>query len=175
MMILEALNGNGNHLIVVSVKADLGGNWQVLILLTERNWELSVMYWQIKKARAVERTNSWYNGKLLERSKRNQLIVWVWGIIPVYIFDNFLMIWYIASLRMFDVLWAVEMEGNTCSSYLYLYTHYYNYIKRSLFLLLPNEISLLPSIPSFSFLKVLIDFLTIRKYRKKDINNILWS
>jgi hypothetical protein len=36
----------------------------------------------------------------------------------------------------------------------------------------PVEISLLPLIPSFSFSKVLIDFLTIIKYRKKDINNI---
>src|SRR6478609_4208196 len=35
----------------------------------------------------------------------------------------------------------------------------YNYInKRSLFLLLPNEISLSPFIPSFSFITVLIDF-----------------
>jgi hypothetical protein len=36
-----------------------------------------------------------------------------------------------------------------------------------------NEIALLPLIPSFSFSKVFIDFLTIRKYRKKDINKIL--
>ena len=65
---------------------------------------------------------------------------------------------------------------NTSSSYLYLHIHYYNYInKRSLFLLRPNEISLLPLIPWFSFLTVLTDFLTIIKYRKNDINNILWS
>ena len=64
--------------------------------------------------------------------------------------------------------------GSSSSSYLYLYIHYYNYInKRSLFLLLPNEISLLSLIPSCFFLNVRTDFLTIRKYRKKDINNIL--
>jgi hypothetical protein len=34
-------------------------------------------------------------------------------------------------------------------------------------LLLPNEISLLPLIPLFSFLTVLTDFLTIIKYTKK--------
>ena len=65
--------------------------------------------------------------------------------------------------------------GSSSSSYLYLYIHYYNYInKRSLFLLLPNEISLLPLYRHFtSFKTVLIDFLTIIKYRKKDINKIL--
>jgi len=41
------------------------------------------------------------------------------------------------------------------------------------FLLLPNEISLLSLIPSFSLLNVLTDFMAIIKYRKKDINNIL--
>src|SRR6185312_14208807 len=40
------------------------------------------------------------------------------------------------------------------------------------FLLLSNEISLLPLIPSFSFLTVRTDFLTIIKHRKKDINKI---
>ena len=39
--------------------------------------------------------------------------------------------------------------------------------------LLPNEISLLSLIPSFSFITVLTDFLTIIKYRKNDINKIL--
>ena len=53
-----------------------------------------------------------------------------------------------------------------------IYIHYYNYVKRSLFSLLPNEISLLPLIPSFSFLSVLTDFMAIIKYRKKDISNI---
>jgi hypothetical protein len=32
---------------------------------------------------------------------------------------------------------------------------------------------LLPLIPSFSFITVLIDFLTIRKYKKNDINKIV--
>jgi hypothetical protein len=41
------------------------------------------------------------------------------------------------------------------------------------FLLLPNEISLLSLIPSFSLLNVLTDFMAIIKYRKKGINNIL--
>src|ERR1041385_4948391 len=63
--------------------------------------------------------------------------------------------------------------GEVDPYHIYLYIHYYNYIKRSLFLLIPNEISLLPLIPSFSFKTVLIDFLTIIKYRKNDINKIV--
>ncbi|MGB8034346.1 MAG: hypothetical protein WCF03_11055, partial [Nitrososphaeraceae archaeon] len=76
------------------------------------------------------------------------------------------------SIRKYNLVggWERGMR-NTSSSYLYI--HYSNHIKRSLFLLLPNEISLLPLIPSFTLLNVLTDFLTIIKYRKKDINNIL--
>ena len=47
--------------------------------------------------------------------------------------------------------------------------------RTAIFLLLPNQISLLSLIPSFSLLNVLTDFLTIIKYRKNNINNILWS
>jgi hypothetical protein len=41
------------------------------------------------------------------------------------------------------------------------------------FLLLSNEFLVtIPLIPSYLFSNVLIDFLTIIKYKKKDINNI---
>ena len=77
------------------------------------------------------------------------------------------------SIRKYSLVGGREAWGIPPHHiYIYLYIHYYNHVERSLCLLLPNEISLLPLIPSFSFVKVLIDFLTIRKYRKKDINKI---
>jgi hypothetical protein len=67
---------------------------------------------------------------------------------------------------------AMSVPGIDDGSYISIYPLLQLY-QKTLFLLLSNEVSLLPTIPSFSFITVLIDFLTIIKYRKKDINKIM--
>jgi hypothetical protein len=86
-------------------------------------------------------------------------------------------VFYIAFLNTRNIVLANLTYLDALNKYIALYP--YKALtglseKRSLFLLLPDEISLLPLYCHFtSFKTVLIDFLTIIKYRKNDINKIV--
>jgi hypothetical protein len=90
----------------------------------------------------------------------------VGGIHPV--FEAVLLLKHTPSISS-----GMEGDEDPLPHHIYIYISIIELYQKISFLLLSNEISLLPLVPSFSFSEVLIDFLTIRKYRKKDLNNIL--
>ena len=93
-----------------------------------------------------------------------------------YAYDKQPRDWLSCSIRKYNLVGGRDEEVLPHHHiYIYIFYIYISIITiiESLFCCYQLN-SLLPLIPSFSFITVLIDFLTIIRYRKNDINNILW-